>query len=210
MRAFTATLTALCIAGLLTTPVLADEVAATTAGVESATAADAVTSNVDNKTAIADGTGADANSSDAAKTESSSDDNGKGSKKKLAQNKKDPKPKKDPAAKPAKPASTAKSGSKVDLGTRLASFTVCTIIGAPIALTRRTAIEMAQGNHDLIGDADTWWKKVGVVFPGFLCVPYGAVSGGASGTMYCLKNAWVNSGTEPFSKDAMSLGDIGN
>lgn len=120
--------------------------------------------------------------------------------------KKDNDPKKDPAAKAAKSGSFA----PVDLATRLASFTAGVIVGTPIAVVRRTGIEIVQGEHDLIGEADTWYKKVALVMPGFISVPWGAVSGGASGCMYSLKNAWVESGQEPFSKDVFSLGDVGN
>jgi|688.fasta_scaffold341253_3 hypothetical protein len=139
-----------------------------------------------------------ATTSDASSDSSSEDKDGK----KIAQ--KDPKAGKDPAK-----AKSSKSGDVI-LPVRLASFTVCSFVGLPIAVTRRCVIEMKQGNHDLIGDPDVWYRKVGMVFPGFLCIPYGAVSGGASGTYYDLKNAWVGSGHDPFGKEAISLEDIGN
>lgn len=150
-----------------------------------------------------------ATTADAAAATALDDASTQGDGKKLAQ--KDPKsdPKADPKADAGK-SKSAKGGSKVDLGTRLASFVVCTVVGTPIALVRRTGIEIAQGNHDLVGDPDTWYRKIGVVMPGFLAVPYGAVSGGIGGPLYAVKNAWVASGDEPFGKEAMSLGDVGN
>lgn len=114
------------------------------------------------------------------------------------------------AAAKANSATGSKAGGKVDLATRVASFTACTAVGLPIAVVRRTKIEIVQGSHDLIGDVDTWYKKIAVVMPGFLAVPYGAVSGGASGALYAVKNAWKNSADKPFGKDAMSMGDVGD
>lgn len=142
------------------------------------------------------------NTDNAATTSDAAADSSSNDGKQLAQ--------KDPKADPGKAKAKSSKSGDVNLPTRLASFTVCTIIGAPIAITRRTVIEVKQGNHDLIGDPDVWYRKIGMVFPGFLAIPYGAVSGGASGTIYTLKNAWVGSGHEPFGKEAMSLEDIGN
>lgn len=159
-----------------------------------------------NLPALADETASNSDSattSDASTDSSSNENDGK----KVAQ--KDPKA--DPKADPAKTAKakTGKSGD-VNLPVRLASFTVCTVIGTPIAMTRRTVMEVKQGEHDLIGDPDVWYRKVGMVFPGFLSLGYGAVSGGIGGPLYAVKNAWTGSGEQPFGKEAMSLGDIGN
>lgn len=111
--------------------------------------------------------------------------------------------KKDPAAK-------TKSSGSTNWGARLASFTTGVVFGTPIAVVRRTGIEIVQGERDLIGDADTWYKKAAYVFPGFISVGYGAVSGGVGGTLYGVKNAWAGSAHEPFGKEAFSLEDIGN
>lgn len=111
--------------------------------------------------------------------------------------------KKDPAAK-------AKSAGSTNWGARLASFTTGVVIGTPIAMVRRTGIEIVQGERDLIGDADTWYKKAAYVFPGFISVGYGAVSGGVGGALYGVKNAWAGSAHEPFGKETFSLDDIGN
>lgn len=185
-RALTATLSALCIVGSLALPALADDSSATvdTASAKSVDAG----STGDSKTAIADKSGAETDSD----------------KKAIADNTKDP------AKDPAKPAKAKSGGSNTDLATRLASFAVCSVVGAPIAVVRRTGIEIVQGERDLIGDTDTWYKKAMLVFPGFISVPYGAISGGIGGAVYSLKNAWVGSGDEPFGKEAFSLGDIGN
>ncbi len=95
--------------------------------------------------------------------------------------------------------------------TRLASFTAGVAVGTPIAILRRTHMEILQGEKDFIGDYDTWWKKAVFVFPGLLmAVPFGGVSGGLGGCMYSVKNAWAGSRDEPFGKESFSLGDIGN
>jgi hypothetical protein len=115
-------------------------------------------------------------------------------------------PGKDPKAKPAK-----KGGGDVGLPERAAAFTTGVLFGTPVAILRRTHMEIMQGEHDLIGDYDTWWKKAVFVFPGlFLAVPFGGISGCGSGAMYSVRNAWKGSGDEPFGKDSFSLGDVGN
>ncbi len=124
----------------------------------------------------------------------------------------------DPAAKTGKdgkdgkkdPAAKGKSSGSSNWGARLASFTTGVVFGTPIAVVRRTGIEIVQGERDLIGDADSWYKKAAYVFPGFLAVPYGAISGGVGGTLYGVKNAWAGSAHEPFGKEAFSLDEIGN
>lgn len=96
------------------------------------------------------------------------------------------------------------SNSDVNLASRLASFTTGVVFGVPVAIVRRTEIEVKQGIKDLVGDTDKWY----VIGPAsLLAVPYGGVSGGVGGVMYGVKNAWVGSGDEPFGKDSFSLGD---
>lgn len=154
-RVLTASLTALCIAGLCLSPVMAQD----------AKGGDA---------------GKDAKESKPEKTE-----------------------------KPEKPAKESKLGSKsgggdASLAGRLAGFTVGLVGGIPVAIVRRTGIEIKQGVKDLVGDTDNWF----IIIPaGTLAVPYGAVSGGASGVMYGVKNAWSGAGDQPFGKDSFSLGD---
>jgi len=210
-RAFTATFTALCLAGSMALPVLADDATtadananATTTSASATVPADAnAATTVPNATAVADKTGADANS-----TNASTDNNDK---KSLADNSAPAAAATDPNAKtPAKPAKSG-SGASVGLPARVAGFTAGVIVGTPICIIRRTHLEIKQGEHDLIGDVDTWWKKGLFVFPGLLmAVPYGGISGGVGGCMYSVKNAWTNSKDEPFSKDTFSLGDVGN
>lgn len=187
-RAICATLTAICLGGLVNLPVLAE--------LESSTSGPEVQELSQGGDAIKI-----ADSSSDSKSDAKSNE-------KLAEAAKDPKadakdPKKEPAAK-------AKSGGSVNIATRLASFATGVVVGTPIAVVRRTGIEIVQGEHDLIGEADRWYKKVALVMPGFLAVPYGAISGGIGGSVYAVKNAWVGSGDEPFGKESFSLGDIGN
>ncbi len=118
--------------------------------------------------------------------------------------------KEDSKKEPAKKSKSGGGGSSTGLATRLASFTTGVVFGTPIAIVRRTGIEIVQGEHDLIGDTDSWYKKAALVFPGMISVPYGAISGGASGCLYAVKNAWSGSADEPFGKESFSLGDIGN
>ncbi|MBX9689109.1 MAG: hypothetical protein K2X27_20540 [Candidatus Obscuribacterales bacterium] len=177
IRALTATLTVLCLAGITGLPAFADE--STDAASSSSVAANESSSDTDKK-AIAENK-KDSDDSKDSKKESKKDDGDK-----------------------------KKSASKTDLATRLASFTTGVVFGTPIAIVRRTGMEIAQGERDLIGEADTWYKKVAMVFPGFIAVPYGAVSGGVGGCVYSVKNAWTGSGDAPFGKESFSLGDIGN
>jgi hypothetical protein len=214
-RAFTATITALCIASSLALPVLADDATAADANATSTAASSTVTAdanaatNVPNATAVADKTGADASSTTSTTTTDNND------KKSLADSTAPASP--DAAATapngktPAKPAKSAKGGATAALPARVAGFTAGVIVGTPICIIRRTHLEIKQGEHDLIGDVDTWWKKGLFVFPGLLmAVPYGGISGGVGGCMYSVRNAWQNSKDEPFSKDSFSLGDVGN
>ena len=214
-RALTATLTCLCLAGYLALPAFADE----------STTSDATdTSNSENKTAIAEKNG-DASAPADSKTDGSKKSSADaGSKKKSKKDaKKDEKqvdkktdkkasekaPDKDASAK-TETKKTSKA-SDVDLATRVASFTTGVVVGTPLAIVRRTHMEVMQGEHDLIGDYDSWWKKVLFVCPGAaISIPFGAVSGGIGGCVYSVKNAWTGSGEEPFGKESFSLGDIGN
>lgn len=115
---------------------------------------------------------------------------------------------KDSAKDPA-PAKETKMGSKasssdVNLGARMAGFTAGVVFGVPVAIVRRTGIEIKQGVKDLAGDTDNWFK---ILPASCLAVPFGGVSGGAGGVMYGVKNAWKGAGDEPFGKDTFSMGD---
>lgn len=111
-----------------------------------------------------------------------------------------------PAKAPASAPSTSKStGIDVNLPTRFASFVTGCTFGIPVAIVRRTGIEIAEGTKDLLGDTNNWFLMVPA---GVLTVPFGGVSGGFGGVLYGVKNAWVNSGDEPFGKDTFSLGDM--
>lgn len=164
-RVLTASLTALCIAGLCISPVMAD---------------DAKDGGKDGKDA------------------------------KPAKEPKAPKAAKEPKA-PKEEAKPEKLGSKssggggdAGLGGRLIGFPAGVLVGVPVAIVRRTGIEIKQGVKDLVGDTDNWF----IIGPaGVLAVPYGGVSGGIGGVLYGVKNAWVGAGDEPFGKDSFSLGD---
>lgn len=88
---------------------------------------------------------------------------------------------------------------------RGASVAAGLVFGTPVAIVRRTGQEIVQGTKDLLGDTDNWFL---IVPAGALTVPFGCVSGGASGVLTGAKNAWTGSADEPFSKDAFSLGDM--
>ena len=216
IRALTITLTALSIVGLSAFPVLADDGLSPDSTADSAVKTEqSAPLNLDriesaenaDKKLIADADG-DAKPDADAKDAKDGKDDKKG--------KKEPKPKKEKKEKKAadptapKPAKSAKGGSNVNIATRLASFTAGVVFGTPIAVVRRTGMEIAQGEHDLVGDPDTWYRKIGYVMPGFISIPYGSISGGIGGALYSVKNAWTGSGVEPFGKEAFSLGDIGN
>lgn len=192
-RALVATLCALSIAGLSATATFADDTDTTKdANVSGESAAtetapkESKASKKSKKLKIADGS------------------KGKDSKTAETKDSKDA-----PSTGDAKPAKESKVGSKasnpdVGVGGRLAGFTAGVVLGVPVAIVRRTGIEIAQGVKDLVGDTDKWY----VIGPaGVLAVPYGGVSGGIGGVLYGVKNAWVGAGQEPFGKDSFSLGD---
>lgn len=103
----------------------------------------------------------------------------------------------------AKP--SGKKSSSTGLPTRIASFVTGCAVGVPVAIVRKTGDEIAEGTKDLLGDTNNWFLMVPA---GILTVPFGCVSGSAGGVLHGVKNAWVNSGDEPFSKDSFSLGDM--
>jgi hypothetical protein len=118
---------------------------------------------------------------------------------------KETKPAKEPKpAKETKLGSKSSGGGDAGLGGRLIGFPAGILVGVPVAIVRRTGIEIKQGVKDLVGDTDNWF----IIGPaGVLAVPYGGVSGGIGGVLYGVKNAWVGAGDQPFGKDSFSLGD---
>lgn len=105
----------------------------------------------------------------------------------------------------SKPAAKSSGGGGGNPIARGASVAAGLVFGTPVAIVRRTGQEIVQGTKDLVGDTDNWF----IIAPAsVIAIPFGCVSGGASGVLTGAKNAWVGSADEPFSKDAFSLGDM--
>ena len=105
----------------------------------------------------------------------------------------------------SKPAKSSGGGGGGNFVARGASIAAGLVFGTPISIVRRTGQEISQGTKDLLGDTDNWFLMVPA---GALTVPFGCVSGAASGVVHGAKNAWTGSADEPFSKDAFSLGEM--
>lgn len=105
----------------------------------------------------------------------------------------------------SKPAKASGGGGGGNFVARGASIAAGLVFGTPISIVRRTGQEISQGTKDLLGDTDNWFLMVPA---GALTVPFGCVSGAASGVVHGAKNAWTGSADEPFSKDAFSLGEM--
>lgn len=105
----------------------------------------------------------------------------------------------------SKPAKSSGGGGGGNFFARGASLAAGLVFGTPISIVRRTGEEIVQGTRDLCGDTDNWFIMVPA---GALTVPFGCVSGAASGVVHGAKNAWTGSADEPFGKDAFSLGEM--
>lgn len=117
----------------------------------------------------------------------------------------------DADATPAAPAATPVEktppppGANASLPARVGSTVVCSVLGYPIAMVRRTITQTKQGSRDLIGESKN------PLLVGFTCafsLPYAVAGGILEGGQYSVENSWRASKNDPFSKDAFSLGDM--
>lgn len=98
----------------------------------------------------------------------------------------------------------SKSSADVCPCKRAASVLVGFVLGAPIAVARKSASETVSATRDLVGDTN---NPLFIAPAGALSLPFGVFSGCLQGPIYSAINAWKNS-DEPFSKGTFSLGSM--
>ena len=97
------------------------------------------------------------------------------------------------------------SAGAVSFGKRLLAFTVCFVVGTPIAIVRKTGDETVSGIKDLIGESR---NPLLLVPSGILSSVPAMISGLFQGPVYAAKNSWTHSSDQPFGKDSFSLGEM--
>ncbi len=85
----------------------------------------------------------------------------------------------------------------------MGSFAAGAIFGTPIAVGRKVASNTKE-TCDQIGGDSCWKKAAG----GCVALPVGLFKGSIEGMYLGPKNALVNSGEKPFSKDCFSLAEL--
>lgn len=89
---------------------------------------------------------------------------------------------------------------------KIVAFGADTVIGTPIAVVRKTAQDTKKCVNDFGWKTDNLMLKA--VSP-FVGIPSGVFTGGLEGVWMGWTNAW-NNNSKPLSKDAISLGDMGD
>jgi hypothetical protein len=87
---------------------------------------------------------------------------------------------------------------------KLVAFGACTVVGTPIAVVRKTAEDTKKCVNDFGWKSDN--KMLKAVSP-IVGVPAGIFTGSVEGVWMGWTNSW-NNNKKPFSKDAISLGDM--
>jgi hypothetical protein len=88
---------------------------------------------------------------------------------------------------------------------RLASFTVGTAIGTPIALVRCTKREVVKQTKEAYKLGGVHPSQLGYLPAGFFGIPSGIIFGVFCGVTDGLADSWVNSKDAPFGKESFSL-----
>jgi len=88
---------------------------------------------------------------------------------------------------------------------RLASFTVGTAIGTPIALVRCTKREVIKQTKDAYKLGGVHPSQLGYLPAAFFGIPSGIFCGVCCGVSDGLADSWVNSKDAPFGKETFSL-----
>jgi hypothetical protein len=100
--------------------------------------------------------------------------------------------------------SHADAGAIVKFPVTLTSIAAGTAIGTPIAMIRKSAADTKEC-CDKLSDNGGMIKKAGA---SVIALPVGIVKGTVQGAILGPKNAFKNSGENPFSKDCFSMGDL--
>ncbi len=87
----------------------------------------------------------------------------------------------------------------------MSSMAVGTVLGTPIAITRKSFDDTKETCNQVGGDHGPFVKGLGLL----VALPVGVFTGTLKGLYFGPKNALYNSGEHPFSKDCFSLGEIG-
>lgn len=106
---------------------------------------------------------------------------------------------------PPKTPKSAPVTTRKHAGTAFASFALGAIVGTPVAIVRRTVAETIAGNQDIIRDST---NPILVIPATIITLPFSVPAGACEGVYRGVKNSWLNSSKNPFSKDAFSLGEM--
>lgn len=88
-----------------------------------------------------------------------------------------------------------------DMPRRAAGFVVGSVVGTPVCLVKRLAINEAAGAHALVGQKT---KSLFLLVPaGIGWLPYAAIGSTVEAPCYSVRNSWL--AKEPFGQEQFSL-----
>lgn len=92
------------------------------------------------------------------------------------------------------------------LPVKVVAFGTTAVVGTPVAVVRMTAKNSCESTKSIAGDKGNPLMTGMAALAG---VPFGIFTGTLEGGYYGMKNAAMNT-DKPFSKDAFSMGDLGD
>ncbi|HEY9786418.1 MAG TPA: hypothetical protein V6D17_13505 [Candidatus Obscuribacterales bacterium] len=94
------------------------------------------------------------------------------------------------------------------IGTRLGGLGAGLVVGVPVAVTRQVVKSYKDMTNSLADKVGGHEFGPSVALVSLVTVPASLVYGGATGTFYGGKNAFVHGFNEPFTGDSFSLGKL--